>query len=217
MDYVELHTLAEAVQNTKALANVASTKFIRTHIFSWAKRRFAGTARETMISSLIAHLETVVSNQEVWIPITHLYLQSPVTVGHVNFRTMDAALFDTWVADARANENVATEGRTKVLEWIESGRIKFQGTAAAVVAFVAEPERARELALDLAQTAVGVFRLFAQANYRANASSVCDVFGQAHIDSCYWFLMNGQHLIQSTDQVITDPSAFWVVPDHELR
>jgi hypothetical protein len=212
--YIALHKLATAVQKAKTLAEVVSVKFVRNQIFEWLKARHRGLTNDSMTAALLMAVDQAVVKHEIWIPVAHLYVQSSFAVGEIQFQTWDETIFDAWQHKQRPPEWTDAD-RAHLAKWIEQKRKQLQGTAAATVTLVAEPERAIEKALDLADVAIGILRLYADANFFADQTSYCTILGTAHIDSHHLFFMDGKNVLQ-TDEGHSEKHPHWLIRDEDL-
>jgi len=215
-DYIDLHRLAEALQRTKPLSELLTVAFVRDEIFKWLKRKHRQQTEETMTAELLSAAEKAVAEHEIWMPVAYLYIQSPFNIGQVRFHTWDAALFERWLAIVRERPDLTAENRQILLAWIEKHRKKLQGSAAATIKLIGEPKRVAERALDLADVALGVLRLYADANYRANETSFCARVGTVHMDTRQLFRMDAKRLPVVETGVQRKQAPHWLIRDEDL-
>lgn len=213
-NYIALYRLAEAVQ--KHLSDLLTVAFVRDEIFGWLKRRHLDQTNDPMTTELLKAAAGAIAEHEIWMPVSFLYIQSPFDIGKVRFQTWDAALFEAWLAIVQGRKDLTSEKRQTLLDWLEKHRKTLQGTAAATISLTGESKRVEERALELADAAVGVLRLYADANYRADETSYCALLGTVHVDTRHVFLMEPNRLPRVHKGVTRRHAPHWLIRDEDL-
>ena len=198
--YVALNKLAERVQTLRCLRDMLSFTFVRGQILQWLCDRHEQRTDASMVDSLLIAGDAAVQDHDIWMPVAYLYIQSTFDVGQIRFQTWTPRIFERWIAEDYSQ--LSDDERSAVMREITRQRKRLQGSAAATIKITAERERAYKLALGRAAVAVGILRLYARANFRADETSRCALSGTAHIDEYNTFRMDGDRVLEDSSGVV---------------
>lgn len=173
--FKRLITLADALQRTQGLREKVSTELITDLAFDWMRRRYENATDSSMVEYVLERAAQAVEDQEVWIPIADLHIQSDFSLGKVTLRPITSAVFEQWLSAASEGH---PQHREKLQQLLDRERKKLQGLAAATIALRAEPERARQLAFQETEDAIAVLRFFSPANHFPELVSYCAPLGR---------------------------------------
>lgn len=211
--YLKLRQLAQKIQKTDSFKNAISTQFIEDELFRWSLQKIKGNTTKTVCEYIIAQANEKVSQQEIWVPVYGLNIQSAFGIGKVNFKTITRAMIDDWHGriSAKVPDNPQVNFR------FDRDRKALLGFAAATVAIEAEPMRAKEVAQDLADKAISLLRLFSAANFDPKQFSYCLPLGShQRIGHHLITVENGQ--IVSDSRGITGKGQYpWLISDSLLN
>lgn len=167
--FKRLITLADALQRTEGLREKVSTELITDLAFDWMRRRYENATDSSMVEYVLERAVQAVEDQEVWIPIAELHIQSDFSLGKVTLRPITSAVFEQWLSAA---SEAPPQHKEKLEQLLDRERKKLQGLAAATIVLRAEPERARQLAFQETEDAIAVLRFFSPANHFPELVSV---------------------------------------------
>ena len=153
--YAKLEALALSMARVRPFKLTASLEFLRTQIFEWVKERHRGQGSAACVDYLLRGLESAAAEHRLLFPVSDLHVQSPLTLGSVTVSTFPERIFEELESKRVDGPSAGTHA-----EFCRSMRRDFQGLAVAEVSVFGEPIRAREIAAERVDLAVGVLRFF---------------------------------------------------------
>lgn len=159
--YPKVIALAEAMQALPALRSKLSTNFIENALFLWIKRKFVNSeAGVSFISFLDQQAEASIKKITLWTPVANLEIEVPIAISRSELRPLSKKVIDQW-----EQRCIAFPGGNKesISVLIGGLRKKYQGLAAVVTTVEAEPERAREFAMEEATRITSLLGIFSGA------------------------------------------------------
>jgi hypothetical protein len=141
-------------------ASTASIEFLQTQIFEWVKVTTGAQPAVGCVDFVLGALAAVAAEHAVLVPVSDLYVESPLIFGSVTIRTFP----DTPFQQFEARRLPGTESPEQYRAWCKSMRSDFQGLAVAEARLFGEPVRARQLAIERIELVVGILRFFAPAH-----------------------------------------------------
>jgi len=187
----ELRSLVRSIASCGALRGRVGEPFVRHILFEWIADSFDGKADAQLVALIEDRVQESVRECEVWLPIANLYVESPVTLGRVTFRTITAKFLEErerqWRFSAQEDEIPAWNER------LRKDRQELQGLAAGVVQIEAEPEFAIEQSLALVEEATALLRVCHPGSSVWSSTSHCVPLGSERAES-FWahVLSNGR-------------------------
>lgn len=175
-DYGYLDSLIDAVMKSTWVRNRLSHKFVLDVLCDWARERF-GSSGQSFADTLSIAARKSIKAVDVWAPIANLEVEQGFDFGPVRIESITPAVmekFRNWVPSRPEQER-------EVSQFFEKLKSDIQGYASVVVSMEAEPEIARERALQLAQTAVGLLRFFSPAASDSRMLSSMALVGAEYI------------------------------------
>jgi hypothetical protein len=190
-DYLELVSLAHAIQKTSGVRNVASFEFLKAEIFQWLTDRHDEAAIDGLCDRLDRRLAEEVVDREIWIPIHDLFIEREYELG-VRFRTLTKEMLEP--AHTKLLNKARDDGKRAALQTYFNRLWRDHGLRAiAMVPVRAEPEHAADAAFFRADRALGCLRLFSSAHYRPESVSTCVPKGAEHMPSrIYFYVRDGE-------------------------
>jgi hypothetical protein len=191
-DYADLLRLAEKLQKSIRPRDAVSLKKLSELIFDWCKHKDRGENITPMVTYAMETCEPLTKAHEIWIPISHLYIESPFQFGSVVFRAVTKKMMDdwlqSWLQHAKTSEEI--DG---VRLGVEKRRKRIQALAAATITVVAEPESAYEKAFEEIDKTVSLLRFFSPTNFSPRQICYSAPLGSQHEDRYVYLLVdNGQ-------------------------
>ncbi|MGB7923442.1 MAG: hypothetical protein WCF57_09375 [Pyrinomonadaceae bacterium] len=214
-DYIELARVAEGMQKSITPRGVVSLQRLSELIFDWVKGNHRGTSTSTMTKYSLAECEKLIKELEIWIPISHLYIQEPFIFGKITFRAITKAMVDDWETSLLSNATTPEEVES-VRKGIERRRPEIQGLATATIKIEAEPERAYEIAFDETDRTVSVLRLMSPANFHPAKICYSAPIGRQHEDSYTYLLVENRKIVGYTSGLIDSSKTHWNLTNEDL-
>lgn len=207
-DYSELEALAVAMAKTEPFRSTASVQFLRTQIVEWTKERYRGQSSSGCADFVLRALESQAAEHRMLFPISDLHVQSPLKLGPVTVSTFPDSMFEHL-------ESTQGDSRSSLAraELSRSWRKDFQGAAVAEASVFGEPIRAREIASERVELAIGVLRFFAPGHLDAGVTSRVARWGYAPQRSDSVFFVNASGHFSSMSSKIVDRPGTMVVDD----
>ncbi|HWB16336.1 MAG TPA: hypothetical protein VG538_08005 [Vicinamibacterales bacterium] len=158
--FKKLEILARSMGKARPFASIASIEFLQAQIFEWAKTNSHAQPAIGCSDFILKSLAQAATERRIIIPISDLYVESPLAFGSVTITTFPDTLFQQFEA-RRLPEGESADDH---VAWCKSLRSDFQGLAVAEARVFGEPIRARELAIEQIELVVGILRFFAPAH-----------------------------------------------------
>src|SRR5207249_9622837 len=123
-DYIQLIRVAEAIHKSLQ-PPVVTFHLLKNLIFVWVKKANRKTINDSVTDYVLHECEKLITEAEIWIPISHFYIPRPFAFGRITFRARTIAMMDEWETSALAKCTTDDE-RTAVKTGMERRRRKFQ-------------------------------------------------------------------------------------------
>ncbi|MDQ3820559.1 MAG: HEPN domain-containing protein [Acidobacteriota bacterium] len=214
-DYIELIRVAEGMQKSITPRGVVSSQRISDLIFEWVKAKHRGASIPMMTEYVLADCEKLIKELEIWIPISHLYIQRPFVFGRVTFRAITKAMMDEWEASLLSKATTPEEIES-VRKGVERHRPQIQGLATATIKVEAEPERASEIAFEEVDRTVSVLRLLSPANIHPSKISYSAPIGRQHEDSYTYLIVESGKIVGYNSGLIDRSRTHWNLTNEDL-
>ncbi len=102
--YKALTKLATQIQTTAAFRDSITVEFIRDLIFDWVVRHHGQSESMSLAAFVLQEANLKIREYEIWIPIHQFYIENPLSLGGVIFRTVTGEMMEGWQAKARVPE-----------------------------------------------------------------------------------------------------------------
>jgi hypothetical protein len=214
-DYTELTRIAEGVQKSITPRGVVSMQRLSDLIFDWAKQRHRGAAIPAMVEYVLTECEKLIEEQEIWIPISHMYIQSPFVFGKITFRAVTKAMMDDWEAALLAKATTPEEVES-IRKGVERRRPIIQGLATATIKVEAEPERAYEIAFEEVDRTVSILRIFSPANMHPAKVSYSAPVGRQHLDNYTYLVVEGRKIVAYNSGLVDRSRTEWNFSNEDI-
>jgi hypothetical protein len=204
--YRNLGSLAAKVQATPAFRNFISYGCVLDITFDWVTRKHQGEMTTPFCEYVVAECGKRLKEIEIWIPVYWVYAEEDITLGPCLFRTITTAMIDEWEQHYRST---AKEQGPQVEEFFKKMRKQMQGTLAATFRARAEPERARELARERAEYAVGLLNFFHPAHGTLRTRSYGTLLGQENIQTTTTLVLDNGRLREPSRGLLDRGASPW--------
>lgn len=185
-DYQALRAIAETLQRTPAMRSLVAVETLERLIFEWVRERTAGRTDRPMTDVVLDQTAALLRDHDVVLPLFRVVLAAPVQIGRVTLRTITSGDFARWEAAAGGPAASASAGARRLTFLAE--RRRMQGFAAATLSVYGERAFALVEALEEAEEATAMLRLFSPAILSPSARSFCTLWGQEGIASPTYLL-----------------------------
>jgi hypothetical protein len=98
-----------------------------------------------------------------------------VECGRTTIRPLTKEFFDTWEQALQVHPNISREGSQAFIQRLQQ---QLQGYAACTIRLEAEPQRAREIAMEEAENGLALLRVFHPSILHPNVPSFCRPWGR---------------------------------------
>jgi len=201
--YQQFIKLVEDIQRTPSFQFTVSQSLLSKHLFAWIKGAWLGSLHCAMTEYVIPKCESEIATLEVWVPISLLFVQSDIPIGNITIKPITRNLFDELYKHMLEGPK---DHHEEIASFIEKKRKALQGSAAGVMNITAEPERAREIAVEETDRAVSLLRLFHPASMSPKINCYCTIKGHENLKTTTSFsLHNEKH--HSWNECVMDAGA----------
>ena len=207
-DYEKLEALALSMAKVQPFQLTASLKFLRRQIFEWILERHRGQSSVGCVDYVLRVLESKAAEHRLLFPVSDLHVQSTLTLGSVTVSTFPESIFERLESKQIDGQSSAAHA-----ELCQSMRRDFQGLAVAETCVFGEPIRAKEIASDRVELAVGVLRFFAPSHIVPGVTSRVARWGYAPIRTSRVFVVDASGKFLMTTGAIIDRPGTMVVGD----
>ena len=170
--YDELEPLADKILELSWARHALSRKFIEKAVLDWCRSSFRAEPKVGLSDAICAAHREQVKSLDVWLPIAHLEVEETFEFGPVKIAPITADMMNDLEEKGISS---SPSQRDDIGAMFKDLRSRMQGYAAVVVHMEAEPTRAREDGMAIAQNAVGLLRFFsptAQESWRATPTAL---------------------------------------------
>jgi hypothetical protein len=173
--YAELQPLADKILKLDWAKSALSQKFIEETALHWFRASFRAITQQVNFSSaLSATSRDMVMSLDMWAPIAYLAIEEPFELGSVKIAPITKAMLDELETKGINSSPRQRDGITALFKDLRS---RIQGLAAVVVHAEAEPIRAHEGGMAIAQDVVGLLRFFSPTARDSSKTSSTALLG----------------------------------------
>jgi len=209
-DYTQIIKFAEKIQKDKSYCETLSASFILDKYKKWIINRYQRKEKKDFISFLEYNLNKAINKYQVWVPIPYTSTEKEFSIGNVMIRKISEDIINSWLRID--NDKNDAEMLLKIEKYKTEIRKKYQGYAAAVYEYKAEPIRTQEIAMDHISDALSVLRLFSPSNFSSRLVSGIYEYGQGLMESKNLFLINPVNLYFSQTSESLGRGKRWKIP-----
>lgn len=191
-DYTQIIKCVVKIQKDKHYREILSVNFILEKYKKWIIDRYQKKEKKDFISFLEYDLNKVVNKYQVWVPIPYTSTEKEFSIGNVMIRKISEDIINSWLRIDNDKNNA--EMLQKIEKYKTEIRKKYQGYAAAVYEYKAEPIRAQEIAMDHISDALSILRLFSPSSFSSRLVSGIYEYGQGLMESKNLFLIGPVNL-----------------------
>jgi len=213
-DYKDLIKCAEKIQKDKSYCEILSVSFILEKFKKWIINRYQKKEERDFISFLEYNLNKTINKYQVWVPIPYTSTEKEFSINNVMIRKISEDVISSWFR-INKNKNDA-EMLLKIEKYKTEIRKKYQGYAAAVYEYKAEPIRAQEIAMDHISDALSILRLFSPSNFSSRLVSGIYEYGQGLMESKNLFLIDPVNLKFSQTSESLGRGMRWEIPSYVI-
>ena len=214
--YQALRAIAETLQRTPAMRSLVAVETLERLIFEWVRERIAGRTDRPMTAVVLDQAAALLTDHDVVLPLFRVTLAAPVQIGRVTLRTITSADFAGWESATGGAAPKAATGAHR-LGFLEQRR-RMQGFAAATLTVYGERAFALVEALEEAEEATAMLRLFSPAILSPSARSFCTLWGQEGIASpTYLFFEPARARVQAGSYMDIQQDFVWRLDAEQVQ
>jgi len=206
-NYVTFEDICRAIHKSQSLREVISLRAVKDQVFEWVKSRYKAQSNQALLEFTLAHLESLIKDIQIWVPLFQTEIESSFSVGRVLFWPISKALFDKWAIELLKSKPGNEADQLK--KFFDQERRQLQGIAAGTMNFKAEPDRASELAVVEVERMLNLVRFFEPANFEPNISSCCTILGKQHLQRTKLYRVENDILVESIEAIVENGSPHW--------
>lgn len=180
--------IAENLQKSIKPTNVVSVEFLSEQIFEWLKQSYLWKTKQNPIEFILGECEKNIEEIEIWIPISHLHIQSSFKLGNITFQCITKKFMDDY-ENSLKKKFTDSNDLIRFGHHFERKRAKFQNLAVATMKIEAEPEHAYEIVLQETERALSILRLFSPSNLYPTKICYCAPIEKQHMDGRVFFVI----------------------------
>ena len=174
--------LSRRLANEKVYRGKLSEEFAYDTVIEWLKL----TVTTGNAPSVVEHFEAIAGSQiqkhEIWVPFPVVQITRPIQIGNVVFRSVTKPMMDAYAEKLNVYKDEKGEASFDHL------RSRLQAATAACVTVEAEPSKAKQIAADEADLAIGILRLACPV--------LLDVYKWAPVDPVFLDAMGGTRFLR---------------------
>lgn len=210
----KLLQLAQTMQRRREINRHASAEFLSDAIFDWMSEKYRNAPTEPMTAFVLSQLAEQETEQDIWIPISHLHVQAAFKIGNAEIRPIPRELFDKTIERAKAKPGPSTEAACLQ---IEKERKSLQSLGAVRILVQAEPKRATELAFEEAERALGALRFFHGANLDPRLTCYCVPLGKSGVPTRLHLTVVEERIQTTSKQIAEKAQQEWIVDAKQIQ
>ena len=214
-DYKNLNRIAENLQKSTNPKNVVSIDLISELIFEWLKQEYFGENTQNAIEFVLSECEKCIREVEIWIPISHLHIESPFILGKITFKTITKKFMDEY-ENSYKSEITNPDELIKLEHHFERKRSKIQNLAVATMKIEAEPKQAYEIVLDRTERVMSILRFFSPTNLFPTKICYCAPIEKQHIDGRVYLVVKDGKVIEEASGFSDKSIEHWNLSNEDL-
>jgi hypothetical protein len=202
-DYKELRGLVELISKSPWIRSRVSTEFLEDVLFDWCEVNYGKESRSSLCDFVISECTKVIRQLTVWVPIAHLETEVALPIGPVRIESIRQSWID------RMRDQILRkrpDDKAEIEQGFEKLRSRIQGRAAVVVPNIeAEPDHAFNIAIELADSAIGLLRIFSAAHLSPWCTCSTAILGSEAVPAGIALLMEAEdQLSQQISKILVN-------------
>lgn len=195
-EYKAVSTIVAAFLKNREIRTRISKDTIEDLVRTWIVRRHIGEIDESLSAYVCSQSESQIFKFRVWIPIEQLHIQRSFQLGLAEICEFSADLVTNIITQAKTEDaRVRAENEYK----------RYQGHAAVVVTWEGDRAKAREMALQIAENALGALSLLSPAALHCEVSSAASFWGSKRIRQAASVFFIDEKMAGSTKGLLGTP------------
>ncbi len=211
-DLADVENICDRIQTIRWAREKLARKFIEDEFLVWARENFRVPQGSLFSDAIIAKARNAISKLEVWAPIAHLEVESPLEFGPVRIVPITSAKID---ALERMRKPTSPAQQKDVQELFATMRKELQGLAAIVVTLEAERYSAKERGLMIARDAVSLLRFFSPAASASWVLCPTALLGAEIVPSSKLLILTDS-TFSISEELIFEEAEFWELSQHDI-
>lgn len=211
--FAEMQTLTESVLNAKWANQKISQSFVENTVVKWLQVNFQAATLSSLSETIEVEARNAVASLELWVPIAHLEVQTPFSVGPTEITPISEELL------GRLEEqgiSYSPNQRAETSQLFHRLRKRMQGLAAVVYKLDAEPGKIEEDGLALAEVVIAFIRFFSPAALRYPSICANAILGAERSPSSN-LLIIGNDSFSYKESCLSPDTPDWQISDRALQ
>jgi hypothetical protein len=215
-DYKKLAQIAENLQKSINPKNVVGVEFISDLIFEWLKDNYFGKNKQSPSEFILSECEKNIEEIEIWIPISHLHIETPFKLGNITFKCITKKFMDAYENSIKPTF-INPDELIRFEHHFERKRSKFQNLAVATMKIEAEREYAYEIVLQETEKTLSILRLFSPTNIHPTKICYCAPVEKQHLDGKVFFVIKDGKVDSETSGFSDKSMERWNLTNQDLN
>lgn len=174
--YPKFLMLCESIFHSKRVMKYICSETVKEKTFDWLIARHEQELQSELCQYLMDAFEDVIEVVPIILPVFGTEAELEFQIGHIKFLNVKEKEFNTWVAeglkDIKGNDAKVMRDR------FEKERKQIQGFLAARITLRADPARAQEKAIELAEDSLAMLRFYDPSNFEPRLNGHTTLLGK---------------------------------------
>jgi hypothetical protein len=206
--FQKLRSVADKIQRTQSFRDTVSQKCVLKAACEWVSKKYRQETTISLCEYVTDECSKLLRDLEIWVPIYKVHAEEDFGVGSCSFRTITPTMLEEWEQHFRS---MVTESDPRIDEKFRADRKQMQGTLAATFRTYAEPDRGYQLALERAESAIGLLNFFHPAHGTLGTRSYATLLGQEDIQTTTTLVLENGRIRGRQRGLLDQGAAPWVL------
>lgn len=175
--YQRLREVVDQFLKIKWVRNTISEQFLEDEVLNWLLDGFGGISERSCVDEIIAKARFAIKDSTLIIPVAFIEVESSFQFGIVSVAPIEKELFDR---QEELGVELNRENEEGVRAFFTQHRKRLQGSASIVVNLTGENRRIQERAIEIAEAAVSLLRIFSPYAYSPFMASPYALLGSEY-------------------------------------
>ncbi|GAA3107029.1 hypothetical protein GCM10010520_59650 [Rhizobium viscosum] len=213
-DYRIISRLTGALLKVKWVQKSVSAKYILNCFIKWARDRFLNQTEGDFSDIFLDSCKRDVAELTVWAPVQHMKVEAPFAFGSASVVPLDRTFFDKMRSSL---VRLAPERSDDAEAFMRMLQKEFKDCSAITLKIFAEPEYAKEAALNRCGDAIGLLRFFCAATITSTVMSPVTLLGALSIPESHIVVTSPDGGISYTSGIKIDEIDRWMISKKEVE
>lgn len=214
-DYKQLIDVSETIQALPTIRSALSRIFIEKHLFKWIELQFKKEeCEENFIDYLKNKAQSKIKKITIWTPVANFEVETSFPISKSEIRPLSKSVIADWESKIASKVKNNNEGASALFKKMKKD---FQGLAAVVTIVEAEPEHAKNYAIEEAQRITAILGIFSAGMVLPDMKCVSKIKGSENIEQSTTILDYGNDNFQMNSGIIDAyTTQYWRLSQKEI-